>query len=188
MKKMKVTYNSPVVLTFALVSFLTLLLNYITAGHSNALLFCTYRDSLSNPLMYIRLFTHVLGHGDFNHYISNMLLFLLLGPMLEEKYGSKNLLKAIVLTAFITGVLNSLFSPYGLLGASGVVFCFIVLSSMTAFREGEIPLTFIIVLIMYLGQEIVAGIFLRDNVSQITHLIGGLSGAMIGFSFHRTGK
>ena len=78
MKKLKlIDYNSPVILTFAGISLIALILSYLTLGYSNKLLFSVYRSSLANPLTYLRLFTHVLGHADFSHYISNMMFFLI---------------------------------------------------------------------------------------------------------------
>lgn len=181
-KLKKIQYNSPVVLTFAAISLVALILNFVTAGLTNTLLFSVYRSSLANPLTYIRLFTHVLGHADFSHFIGNMMFFLLLGPIIEEKYGSKNLLCIIAVTAFVTGVLNCLFFSSGLLGASGIVFCFIILSSMTSIKDGKIPLTLILVCILYLGQEVVNAIFVKDNISQFAHIIGGICGCVFGYA------
>ena len=39
-----------------------------------------------------------------------------------------------------------------------------------------------LVLLLYIGGEIVNGVTLRDNVSQITHVIGGLCGAVLGLT------
>lgn len=172
--------NAPVVLGFAFLSFVVLLLESLTNGSSTSLLFCVYRSSWTDPLTYIRLFGHVLGHADMQHYFNNMLLILLLGPMLEEKYGSRSLLLMITVTAFVTGVINTLFFTTGLLGASGIVFMMIILSSMVKLKEGKIPLTLIIVVLIYLGQEIVTGIRVRDNISQFTHIIGGICGGIFG--------
>lgn len=55
-KKFKISYNSPVVLTFALISLIALLVGYLTGGTSTKLLFMTYRSSLLNPLTYIRFY------------------------------------------------------------------------------------------------------------------------------------
>lgn len=179
--KLKITYNSPVVLTFALISLIALIANYLTAGVSNQLLFVTRSGSLLNPMFYLRLFTHVLGHADFAHFTGNMLLFLLLGPMLEEKYGSFKLLFMITITAITTGIINALFFNTGLIGASGIVFMFILLASLASFKEKEIPITFIIILIMYLGQEIANGLLSVDNISQMGHIVGGVCGSILGF-------
>lgn len=184
-RKTKIQYNSPVVLTFALISLGALVLNELTAGASNRLVFSTYRSSFTNIFTYIRLFGHVLGHADVSHYVSNMMMFLLLGPIVEEKYGSKNMFILISVTAVLTGVLNMLlFSNTALLGASGVVFCLVVLASMTSFSSGKIPITMILVMVLYLGQELYTGLFTKDNVSQLTHIAGGIIGCVYGFN-HR---
>lgn len=177
----KISYNSPVVLSFVFVSFVSLVLGFITAGVSTNLLFCVYRSNPLNPLTYVRLFTHVLGHGGIEHYMNNMMYILLIGPMLEEKYGSKDLLVMMVITAFVTGIANiTLFPQTGLLGASGIVFMMIVLSSVTSVKEGTIPLTLIIAVVFYLGNQIVQGVFSTDNISQLTHIIGGVLGGVFG--------
>ncbi len=181
-RKLKITFNSPFVLGFALACTLVTLLGALTGETSTARLFSTYASSLSDPLMYLRLFTHVLGHAGFSHLIGNMAYILLLGPLLEEKYGWKELLAVTLVTAFITGLFHNIFFPRTmLLGASGVVFAFILLTSFTEFREGEIPMTFLLVALIYLGQQIWDGITVRDNVSNISHIIGGLIGSGAGW-------
>lgn len=180
----KLNYNAPVTLTFALISLFALLLSSLTHGSSDTLLFMTYRSSFTDPLMYLRLFTHVLGHVNWSHYINNMLLILLLGPILEEKYGSVNLLEMICITAFITGVVNNLLFPHtALLGASGIVFMFIILSSAVSLKSGTIPITFLLVFVMYVGGELVDALTVRDNVSQLTHIIGGTCGGLYGIVY-----
>lgn len=181
----KIQYNSPVVLTFALVSFAVLLLGYITNGWTTTNLFCVYRSSPLNPLTYVRLFGHVLGHANLEHYTNNMLLLLLLGPMLEEKYGSKLLLEMIGLTAVLTGLVNCLFFSTGLLGASGIVFMMIILSSVTGGEEGRIPLTLLVVGALFIGEEILGGLTLKDNISHLTHIIGGMCGGGFGLVLKR---
>ena len=174
---LRIRYNSPVVLTFALISLLLLPLNTFTGGWTTAHLFSVYRCPLLDPLAFFRFFGHVLGHSDLSHYMSNMLLMLLVGPPLEEKYGSRALILYIAVTALMTGLVEFIFFPASaLLGASGVVFMMIVLSSFTATEHGTIPVTLILVIILYLGGEIVAGITSVDNVSQLTHIVGGICG------------
>ena len=46
-------------------------------------------------------------------------------------------------------------------------------------------LTLILVLVLYLGGEIVDGVVLSDNVSQLTHIIGGICGAVMGLNMRR---
>lgn len=187
MKKVTIRFNAPVVLTFALLSLLALVLGEVTSGRTTFAFFSVYRASLRDPLTYLRFFGHVLGHASYAHYMGNMLLLLLVGPPLEEKYGSKPLLGMIAVTALITGLLHFLLFPgSSLLGASGIVFMMIVLSSFTDMKRGGIPLTMILVVFLYLGQELLAGLGSADDVSQLTHIVGGLCGIYFGFSFrHR---
>ena len=177
----KLQYNAPVTLTFALVSLAALLLGKLTNGWTDTYLFSVWHSSLSDILTYPRFFLHVLGHVDYDHYIANMMMILVVGPGLEEKYGSRNLLSAIVITAFVSGLVYwFLFPGSMLMGASGIVFMMIVMASLAGMRDGGIPITLILVLVLYLGNEVVDGVVLKDNVSQLTHVIGGVCGAVLG--------
>lgn len=184
--KLELQYNSPVILTFFLLSLLVLFLDQWTDGWTTMHLFCVYRSSLKDPLFYIRLFGHVLGHADLSHYMGNMMLLLLVGPMVEEFYGSGRLLLMCAVTAVVTGLVDMLFFPTtALLGASGVVFMMIILASMVSYQKGRIPLTFFFVAAMYLGQEIYNAIFAADDISQLTHIIGGVLGLVFGLTMRR---
>ena len=184
--KFRLRYNSPVILTFTAISLAALILNFITRGWSNRTLFSVYRASLLSPLTWLRLFTHVLGHSGYQHFIGNMLLLLVVGPPMEEKYGTRKLLIAILITAAATGIAEMLLFPgHALLGASGIVFMLIILSSLSGMREGTIPLTLILVAVLYIGKEVVDMITVRDNISQLCHIIGGICGGAIGFAFQR---
>lgn len=115
-----------------------------------------------------------------------MLIILLVGPVLEEKYGSKNIFFMILCTALITGVFNIIFFPrVALLGASGIAFMFIVLVSFVNVKRDTIPLTFILVIVLYLAGEIYNGIFASDNIAQITHIIGGVLGGLFGYILNK---
>lgn len=179
MKRKHIYINAPITLTFSLICIVALLLNYISKGKTNLWLFSTYGSSLLSPMTYLRLFTHVFGHSDINHLMSNLLYILLLGPILEEKYGNK-LIIVIFSTAIVTGLVHNLFSPnIMLLGASGVVFSFIILASITGNQDG-IPLTLLIVALLWIGGEIYTGLTSIDSISQLSHIIGGLCGGVIG--------
>lgn len=183
--KIRIKYNAPVILTFALLSGVILLADSFTGMFLTRHIFRTGPDSLLNPVTYLSMFVYVLGHASWEHYLSNMSMFLLLGPGIEEKYGSRNTLYIILITAFVTAVIQRLVSDAYLLGASGIVFAFIVLSSMTSSSHGEIPLTMILVMVYYLGTELFTGLTAVDNVSQLCHLAGGLSGAICGWYLNK---
>ncbi len=182
MRKLKIYFNAPITLTFTLICFLVLFLQMITNGDSTVLLFSTYSSSLLDPLTYVRLIGHIFGHADFDHLISNMIYILLLGPMLEEKYHDR-LIIVIIVTALVTGICNNIFQPgVMLLGASGVVFAFILLASITG-KDRGIPITLILVAILWIGGEVTSMLTVTDSISHITHIIGGLVGGAIGLFF-----
>lgn len=134
----------------------------------------------AHPLTIFTLFSHVIGHGSIEHLLGNMTFILLLGPIVEEKYGGGKTALMIALTALVTGLINVLFFSTGLLGASGIVFMLILLVSFTNMKDGKIPLTFILVALLFVGKEVMQSMQ-ADHVSQAAHIIGGLCGSVFGF-------
>lgn len=179
------SYNSPVILTFALICLGVLLLGHFTDGKSTTLLFSVYRSSFTDILAYPRMFLHVLGHSGYEHLASNICMLLVIGPLVEEKYGSKNVFISIVVTAFVTGAVHIMTSNAAMLGASGIVFMLILMASITNVRGGYIPLTLIAVAAIYLGSEFVRGISITDNITQLGHIVGGCMGIVCGIFFNR---
>ena len=188
-KKVKIILNAPVVIGFTAICLIATFLNYATGGWANNFIFMTYHSSLASPMTYIHFFTHVFGHADWQHFVGNMTYILLLGPMLEEKYSSKTLAGVMAITAVVTGIITYVIFPnVALCGASGIVFAFILLSSFTGFKEKEIPLTFILVAVLFIGQEIISGIMLSDNISNLSHIIGGIIGGIIGYGLNKKSR
>ena len=184
--RFRIKWNAPIVLGMTAICFVDTVLNYLTEGLTNRVLFSTYRSPFSSPLNYVRFLTHIFGHGDFAHFAGNMGYLLILGPLLEEKYSSVTLAKVIGIVAVVTALVNCIFFPNVMLcGASGVVFAFILLSSFTGFQNGEIPVTFLLVAFFFLGQQIVDGIFVQDNISNTAHILGGIVGAAAGYGLNK---
>ena len=185
-KRLKITFNAPVTLGFVIMCFIATLLDVISNGRITQSVFMTYHTSLTSPMTYVRFVTHIFGHSGWSHFIGNASYLLLLGPILEEKHGSKELIEVIGITAVITGVVNYIFFwNVGLCGASGVVFAFIILASFTGFKEGEIPLTFILVAAIFIGQQVYEGIAVQNDISNMAHIVGGIVGSLIGYSLNR---
>ena len=183
-KDLQFDYNSTVIITYLLLSLGAFILNVITRGKTNELLFSSYRSSPFNPFTYIRMFTHCIGHKDWDHLVSNFLFILLIGPMIEEKYGSINLLAMLLITSLIIALFNIIFNNYSILGASGNVYMLIVLSSFSNITEGKIPLTLILIFFFYISSEIRKSILEGNKkVYHDGHLIGALCGILFGFLF-----
>ena len=181
----RIQYNAPVTLTFALLSLAVLGLSRLTGGASDRLLFSVYSAPLTDLLFYPRLLGHALGHAGMAHYFNNFVIVLLVGPMLEERYGGKWLAIMMAVTAFVTGLLFVLISEHAMMGASGIVFMLILLSSFTNLKKGKIPLTLILALVIFIGREAFYGATTESNISHMTHIIGGLCGALFGFFMNR---
>ena len=65
------------------------------------------------------------------------------------------------------------------------MFAFILLSPITSFKEGTIPLTLILVAVIYIGGQIYDCIFVNDNVANLTHILGGMVGASLGIIMNK---
>lgn len=173
-------YNAYVTLSMFFISLFVLILNYITNGKLNKYFFSVARDSWLKPRTYIRLFTHILGHSDWNHFYNNYLTILLLGPLIEEKYGSINVIIMILVTAFITGLIVHIKGNVRVQGASSIVFMFIVLSAFVNVIDNKIPLTFILIILFYVVNEII-DLGKDDNIAHYGHITGAICGAIFGF-------
>lgn len=178
---MRLHYNSPVILTYTLISVILLAIDPIFDRLlSTSILVVRPSASLGEFQTWLGVFGHVLGHADWNHLLANVAIILLIGPILEEKYGAGRLLMMIFFTALATGLIVIFFFRDALIGASGVAFMMILLGSFANAKTGRIPLTFILVAIIYLGREIFAAID-EDHISQMAHIIGGVLGSVFGF-------
>ncbi|MBR5742082.1 MAG: rhomboid family intramembrane serine protease [Firmicutes bacterium] len=182
--KRYISLNAPVILSFVFLCLVALVLDKLTNGTTTRNWFMVYHCPLNSVGAYVRFFGHVLGHSGWAHFFNNTLYILLLGPAIEEKYGSGITILTIALTALVTGLIQFfLFPGTALLGASGVVFMLIVFSSFTSFRKNEIPVTAILVFLLYVGQEVYNAVAVTDGISQMAHIAGGVLGVIFGLTF-----
>jgi len=176
--------NAPVILGLTFIALIILIIDFLPSLNM-VMLFGARRTSLLDPMQYVRLFTHVFVHVDISHYVGNFMMILAIGPMVEEKYGDARLVLITAITALVTGLVKVIFFPgVVLVGASGIVFMLILMASFTNIRQGRLPITVLLVAILYIGNEIIQGLFTIDNVSRISHIIGGLCGAAFGVVVH----
>lgn len=180
---MKIRYNAPVVLNYALIAVLVLFLNPILGGNLIPSWFVVPGRGYFDPesiTSYVRLFSHIAGHISWEHLLGNFAIILLVGPILEEKYGSFSLLFMILVTALVTGLLNSFLFQGALLGASGVAFMMILLAPFTNTKKGEIPFTFILIIALYIVKEVFQS-FQSNDIAEFAHIAGGFCGSIFGF-------
>jgi len=180
---MRVTYNSPVILTFTVACLAVKTADSLTGGALVPAFFALPGRGefhFNEWINLFRLFSYVFGHADWLHLAGNFYLILLIGPILEEKYGSGRLLFMMVLTTLFTAIINITLMTTGLLGASGIAFMLILLTPFAGAKAGEIPLTFILIAVLYLLQEFF-NMLKQDNIAQFAHIAGGLLGSIFGF-------
>ncbi len=177
-KKMKIKYNSSVILTYSIISLCVL--SFCGSDFIAKYFSSPAQLSFVDSYFYLRLVLYIAGHGSWDHLVGNLMIILLVGPLLEEKYGSGKLLEMILVTAIATGILNAFLFSTSLIGGSGIAFMLILLGSFSNIRSKEIPLTFIIIAVLFIGSEIVSTLKV-DRISQFSHLAGGLVGAIYGF-------
>jgi len=175
---MKIKYNSPVILTYAILSIGVLF--FCTKGVVALYFSSPFAMSFSSPYFYFKLISYIAGHGGWSHLTGNLTIILLVGPLLEEKYGSGKLLEMIVVTAVATGLLNAVLFSTSVMGGSGIAFMLILLSSFSNIKAGQLPLTFILIAVLFIGSEIISSLQV-DRISQFSHLAGSVIGAGYGF-------
>jgi GlpG protein len=178
---MKITFQSKGTLYLALFCVLgTFIVMNVPVGAFRQLAILNGDAQFSNGFWYLSLLTYIFGHGSFDHLLGNMSLLLILGPIIELKYGTKRFLLMSAITAVVTGLLHALLWDSHLMGFSGLVFMYIVLSTLLSIRNREIPVTFILVVVLYVGMEIMSSLH-ESQISHFAHLFGGAMGAFWGF-------
>ena len=111
---------------------------------------------------------------------------LVVGPAAEERFGSAKVFFAVLLTAIAgAAIMWFLFPEATIMGASGVLFCMMMLASFASMRGGAIPITLILVIILYLGSEVLQAVSGTAGLPELTHIAGGVVGLLLGFAFSR---
>lgn len=176
----RITFNAPVILITALMSLVILLFDQLT-GHGMAQsFFATGTGSFLDLWTWFRLFFHWLYHASVGGFLNNITLFLILGPVLEKRYGSRAILLVILCTALLSGLGNRWLSSDLLQGMASVDVAFSILMAMSMCRPKEIPLSLILVILAYVGMELYAAMTAFQLATTLSHVSGGLTGFLFG--------
>ena len=181
---MHLRYNAPVTFSFALICVLVMLLDqYVFPGFVGAYLSAPGADfNPGSAAHYFAILLYVFGHESWTHLANNFLFLLLLGPILEEKYTPKPLLLMLFTTTLVTGIFNILLKQPPLVGASSLVFMMIMLVSFARTKAGDVPVSFILIFVLFLLAELTRGAQITNaGVSNLAHIIGGVCGTIFGF-------
>ena len=181
--------DSPLILTFC---FLCLFLQSLTLLIGKEFINLCFsipsfsKFSFFSPLSYFRLISHVFGHTSWEHLNSNLTHLLLVGPNCEREFGMYKITIILFFTALSSSIIHILFGPINSiqLGASGIVFMFILLNSLIETKTTRIPITFICQVIIWCYKEIIASFIAYDGISHLAHLTGAIVGTIAGYYLH----
>ena len=193
----KVAYDAPVTLTFVIVCALIFLLNMLLAKSGKAVglekIFASPTSQAGvlpfipgAPLSYVRLLFYIFGSGAAGNAVAggasllftNLILIMLLGPAMEERYGSAIIGIMIFVSALFSGVLNACFCENCLVGAVPVVSMMIFLNAFMSFSKKKFPLSFAAVMVLFVLLQIFSG---AGAVQIIICIAGGLCGSLFAF-------
>jgi len=182
----KISYDAPVTLTFVIISAIFFLLNTFLLKNGELSRLLASPTSLegpspfiiSQPVSYLRLLLYIFGSHDGISLFTNMILIMLLGPSMEERYGSAIIGIMIFVSALFSGVLNACFCEASLVGAVPVVSMMIFLNAFMSFSKKKFPLSFVAVIVFFVVLQIFAG---YSAVRIIICIAGGLCGSLFAF-------
>ncbi len=186
-KNIKIVFDSPVTLALTACCLLVFVFCKIAPQQisSRVLAFC------STPVMrlnrkvinffsistYLRLVAHVFAHGSFSGLFLNLGFILMLAPQTEKLYGSRFFALMTLIAGLVSGVLAFCFVPFSLQGAQSISFLLVVLCVFGSIKKQELPLSPLILLVLFVIHSITAG---YGAYAQITSLAGGFCAALFG--------
>lgn len=183
---LKFSYDAPVTLTFVIVCAVLFLLNNLVIKNgalSNVLASPTSQTGalpfiVKQPLSYLRLLLYIFGSGEEVIYLTNLMIILMMGPAMEERYGSVIIGIMIFVSALFAGVLNACFCADSLVGAVPVVCMMIFLNAFMSFSKKTVPATFLAVIVFFGFFSISSGM---SAIRLIICIAGGLCGSLFAF-------
>lgn len=191
---LKFIFDSPVVLVFSVVSAVIFISDLILKLNLSEKIFeCPGAKSVpafdfKSALSYVKLVIYPFGGENSTSFFLNIGFILLLGPVLEERYGSIMLALMIFITSLVGGVLTACVSTFGIYGCGGIVFMMIILSVLSVFIKKQLPVSWIFIFTLYLAFSLFSGKkisgfmpFMQNNVPVFIQLASGICGSLFGF-------
>ena len=177
-----IQYNSVVTLSYFFICLIIQIINGLSRNEFSTKYLTCSRYRITDVRFYTGVLTHAIAHGDWDHFINNMTILLLLGPSVEERYGSIPFLIMLLITTVLVGYINMVITSKSIYGASSNTSMLIVLASFASASQGKIPLTVILICLIYFVREI-KRILKRDGSYHVGHIMGYICGLVFGFYF-----
>lgn len=158
----KFSYDAPVTLSFVLLSIVLFLINHLALNNNldfYALSSTTKNGGLvpfdlKSAFSYLKTVFYIFGSENWTIMFANLLFILLLGPKIEEYYGSIIIGLMMLVSGLFTGVLNACFCTLPLWGPVSIVFMLIFLNAFISFSKKQIPFSFFAAFILYIFYQI----------------------------------
>lgn len=187
---LKLVYDAPATLTFAFICLGLFALDFFFLGSKISQNYLCSPTSAagkaafmaSSPLSYVRLVTYCFGSASVEILIVNMVFLLLLGPSMEERYGTVVIAIMMAVCVLFSGVLTACFSKTSLTGCAAVIFMMIFLNSFVSLSKKKIPVSFLLVFLLFIFREGFNLGFSGDGIIKIIiNIAGGLCGSLFAF-------
>lgn len=186
--KFNFVFDSPVTISFSLLSVLLFVLNCLPIKGTPDIKILSSPTTSAGPIpfmatqisSYLRLFLYAFGSQNFVGLLSNLLFLLMLGPVMEERYGSLVIGIMMAVSVLFSGVLNTCFCETSLQGCMPIIFMMIFLNSFMSFSKKKIPVSFFVIFVFYIVRE-VSGKTFSEIVGLIICITGGLCGSLFAF-------
>lgn len=186
--KFNFVFDSPVTISFSLLSVLLFVLNCLAFKGTLDVKILTSPTTSAGPIpfmatqisSYLRLFLYAFGSQNFVGLLSNLLFLLMLGPVMEERYGSLVIGIMMAVSVLFSGVLNTCFCETSLQGCMPIIFMMIFLNSFMSFSKKKIPVSFLVIFVFYIAREVFGKTF-SEIVGLIICITGGLCGSLFAF-------
>lgn len=180
---LKFSYDAPVSQSFVLISLVIFILDFFVLNlklNQNYLLTPTPVFSIRDPLVILRTIIYIFGETDKVYLFTNLLFIILIGPVMEERYGSVIIGIMFFVAAFVTGSMSACFCKVAYRGCSSVVFMLLLLNAMMFFTKKTISATSITMVVLFICREF----FIANPngvVGTLIILAGGLAGSLFAF-------
>ncbi len=110
----------------------------------------------------------------------NIAILLLLGPRVEERYGSVLLILMFAISSFVAGILSAIFLPLSIYGLDGIAILLVLLTLFECANLKEISFNYIILLTLLLANSIVLSVQ-QNYYGILVHYLGSLCAGSFGF-------
>ena len=184
--KIKFSYDSPVALSFAIITVLVYLLNtLVLKGKIDSFFYAPtaasgeFAFNFKEAASYLRLVLYQFGYFDLYFLFRDLIIILLLGQILEERYGSVIMGLMMFFSSLFSGVLNACFCTGKIYGAASIVIMMVFLNTLTSISKKNVSILSVATIALVVCSEF----FTKSHgfLGVIVSVAGGLCGSLFAF-------